>query len=90
MTEVLLDGRKFDNLEQIHIFLQEVLDMPDFYGRNLDALWDFLTGIIEIPLTIRWINLKESETKLGEDCQRLLQLFREVEEEIDDFQLKVE
>lgn len=90
MNEVVLDGGKFDSLEQIHIFLQKALDIPDYYGRNLDALWDFLTGINEIPLTIRWINFKESEIKLGKDCQLLLQLFREVEEEKDDFQLNIE
>ncbi|PEY87921.1 barnase inhibitor [Bacillus cereus] len=90
MDEVVLDGEKFDNLEQMHIYLQKILDIPDFYGHNLDALWDFLTGIIEIPLTIRWINFKESEIKLGEDCKRLLQLFREVEDEKDDFKLKIE
>ena len=44
MTEtVILDGRKMLNRRAVHDHLAEQLHLPDYYGRNLDALYDLLT-----------------------------------------------
>ncbi|MGH0590526.1 barstar family protein [Bacillus mycoides] len=90
MNEIRLDGKRIDNLVQLHTTLQEALELPNYYGHNLDALWDCLTGLIEMPLTIRWVDFQESEKKLGEYRQILLEFFRDVEREVEGFQLKLE
>lgn len=51
------DAKRYDD---VHVWLAEKLDLPTTYGRNLDALWDCLTGYIELPLTIIWINDNDS------------------------------
>lgn len=53
MNRVKLDGRKMDNRVQTHAYLQQMLRLPDYYGRNLDALADCLseTGPVHITLT---------------------------------------
>jgi len=79
LRDVILDGGKIDNLEQLHAALKEALELPDYYGNNLDALWDCLTGWVGMPLTIRWLHYHESEKKLGEYSRLLLQLFRDAE-----------
>ena len=44
MTEtVILDGQKMLNRRAVHDHLAEQLHLPDYYGRNLDALYDQLT-----------------------------------------------
>ncbi|MGG1313171.1 barstar family protein [Cohnella laeviribosi] len=90
MRNVVLDGGKIDNVDQLHAALKEVLKLPDYYGHNLDALWDCLTGWVEMPLTIRWLHFQESEKKLGEFSLLLLQLFRDAEKEIEGFQLQLD
>lgn len=46
MTEYIeLDGHKIK--EYSHEYLIKTLDLPDYYGRNLDALYDCLTDICE-------------------------------------------
>nr|WP_313780584.1 barstar family protein [Paenibacillus larvae] len=65
MHDILLDGRKIGNLGQLHTVLKEALELPDYYGNNLDALWDCLTGYVAMPLTIRWVHFQESEKSLG-------------------------
>lgn len=90
MRDVILDGKKMDNREQLHAALKEALELPDYYGNNLDALWDCLTGWVEMPLTIRWVHFQESEKKLGEYSLLLLQLFQDAEKEIEGFQLQLE
>jgi len=90
LRDIILDGGKVDNKDQLHAVLKEALQLPDYYGNNLDALWDCLTGWVEMPLMIRWLHFQESEEKLGEYSQLLLQLFRDAEEEIEGFHLQLE
>ncbi|GMX62855.1 barstar family protein [Paenibacillus elgii] len=87
MRDIILDGSKIDNVSQLHAVLKEALELPEYYGNNLDALWDCLTGWVEMPLTIRWLHFQVSEKKLGEYSNRLLLLFRDVEQEIEGFHL---
>lgn len=53
----MIDGRDFENIEVLHDVLKDKLDFPDYYGRNLDALWDCLTGWMDLPLTLVLIHL---------------------------------
>lgn len=90
MREVLLDGRKMSNPEQLHAALKQLLNLPDDYGNNLDALWDCLTGWVELPLMLRWLHYGESEQQLGDQARLFLQLFRDAEKEMEGFHLLVE
>lgn len=65
METIKLDGRKFTSKEVLHKILKEQLDFPDYYGENADALWDFLTGWIDTPVTIEWEFFEESKKMLG-------------------------
>jgi ribonuclease inhibitor len=46
-----LDARRMGRL-QVHEYLMEMLPLPDYYGRNLDALYDCLTDFCDITLTV--------------------------------------
>ena len=43
MREIILDARELVEKEPAHIYLAEMFEFPDYYGRNLDALYDCLT-----------------------------------------------
>ena len=43
MIDLVLDGAI--GMEAIHEQLAQVLQFPDFYGRNLDALYDCMTEV---------------------------------------------
>jgi len=90
LRNVILDGEKINNREELHVFLKDALELPDYYGHNLDALWDVLTGGVAMPLTIRWLHYQDSVRKLGEYSEHLLQLFRDVENELEGFRLLLE
>ncbi|MBO7719434.1 MAG: barstar family protein [Methanosphaera sp.] len=52
MKIIILDGKKIK--KKSHSYLKKVFDFPDYYGKNLDALYDCLTDIsveTEIHLT---------------------------------------
>ena len=42
---IILDGRAMTDRAAAHSHLVERLDLPTYYGRNLDALYDVLTEI---------------------------------------------
>ncbi|MGW7734108.1 barstar family protein, partial [Bacillus velezensis] len=54
MEIVIIDEKDVTSTEALHRILKDQLDFPDYYGENLNALWDCLTGWIEYPLTLVW------------------------------------
>ena len=50
---VTLDGRKMTDKAALHEYVKEQLHLPEYYGKNLDALYDVLTDreeLLEIQL----------------------------------------
>ncbi|MBP1994202.1 barstar family protein [Paenibacillus eucommiae] len=53
MRIVTLNSEKINNAAQFHELLRLELGLPEWYGCNLDALWDVLDGFVGLPLLIR-------------------------------------
>ena len=45
MKQVILDGNILTDAAQVHDYLKEMLEFPEYYGKNLDALHDCLTDL---------------------------------------------
>jgi len=58
MHTVYLDTREFTDKESSHEYLKEMLDFPEYYGGNLDALYDCLTDLP--PTEIYMENVEEA------------------------------
>lgn len=58
---VILDGQEMRDRKSAHDHLKTQLDFPDYYGRNLDALYDLLSERGK-PLTITVKNPDEIYT----------------------------
>ncbi|MDR3091594.1 MAG: barstar family protein [Clostridiales bacterium] len=46
IDKITIDFSGVKNFCDLHRVISESLDFPDWYGKNLDALWDLLTGYI--------------------------------------------
>ncbi len=90
MKKVSIDGRYISTYQELHELLQKKLEFPDFYGANLDALWDCLTGMIELPLELHWRHYDVSQQRLGERAERVKEVMKEAEEQGIGFRLIVE
>ncbi len=88
--EVILQGSTIKNIHDFHKQLKVLLDLPDYYGENLDALWDCLTAWVETPLTLVWKDFEMSKVYLGEYSENCLVVFRKAEKEVDGFKLILE
>jgi ribonuclease inhibitor len=85
-----LNGSAIRSLDDLYDQLIEKLSFPDYFGRNLDALWDVLSHEVEGPFEIIWKHAAESKKAMGIDYERGLRVLRDLERERDDFTLKVE
>ena len=64
MRICVLDGNKITDRETLHKTLAENLSFPDWYGGNLDALYDCLTDFHE-DAEIRLVNEAALREHLG-------------------------
>jgi len=66
-----------DRREDVHEWLKQELGLPEWYGHNLDALWDCLTGHLPLPLEIRWF----ADSGNDERYAGIVELLREASDE---------
>ena len=45
MNKIILNGLTMLSRERAHDALALALDFPEYYGRNLDALWDLVSTL---------------------------------------------
>jgi len=81
MSSVELNGKKMRSIQSLHWELKKKLDLPDYYGENLDALWDCLTGWIDVPTYISWTNASIVEESIPKYYKTILDILKEAEAE---------
>ena len=53
MKQVSLDGNVLADAALLHDYLKDRLSFPDYYGKNFDALYDCLTDLDGVEITIK-------------------------------------
>jgi len=74
---LILEGDKILSIQDFHQALAKYPKMPDFYGKNLDALWDAITGLIERPFSIKWKQSEISRQYMGSDFDTVIKVFQD-------------
>lgn len=87
MRRIILDGREIDSRDKLHNVLKDALNLPEYYGRNLDALHDCLSEIPALQLQLRYG--QEMIKTLGSYGENLVALLKQMEEERPDFQFRL-
>ncbi len=58
MEYLLLNGNDFKTMDDLHEYIKCKLHFPEYYGKNLDALFDSLCDI-DYDITIEFINFNK-------------------------------
>lgn len=81
MKHITLDFAGIKTLWELHEYLKTVFQLPDQYGRNMDALWDCLYYSFEFPTVIELKNLSAIPAEMNEAVEIMLELFRDLQRE---------
>lgn len=77
MKKVTINGKKICGREELHEHLAKRLALPEHYGKNLDALYDCLTSMGAVCVTIK--NRDRLEENLGQYAVNLLLVLRDAQ-----------
>lgn len=72
---------------EVHKAIQEGLCLPTWYGNNVDALWDMVTGYIETPITICIFPPTSSNKGVLNEVKKCIVVFRRAIEQGYDIKL---
>ena len=80
MSIYLLDGKDMTGKEAAYAVIAKELDFPDYFGKNLDALYDCLTEM-NSENAILFVNTAILEENLGDYAEKILSCFRDAADE---------
>ena len=81
MKQIILDGNVLADAAKVHDYLMEMLSFPEYYGKNLDALHDCLTDLVDVEIMIT------APEEDGAIFQRIVRVFKAAENENDSIKL---
>ena len=81
MKQITLDGNLLADITQVHDYLKEMLEFPEYYGKNLDALYDCLTDLMDVEITIT------APEEDGAIFQKVLRVFKAADRENDELKV---
>ena len=84
-----LDFGKCKRAQELHEELKQKLELPDFYGRNLDALWDSITGIMYTPACVTIHGVDKAPQDLRSTVDKMIEIFRRAEAMYGDVRVQV-
>ena len=62
--EVYIDFLEIGDYEDFYAQLKEKLTLPEHFGDNLDALFDVITGELEMPLHLEFVNMSVEQLEI--------------------------
>ena len=80
MNTITLDFSGIKSYWALHEYFKEVFHLPDYYGHNMDALWDCLYCCYDSSTTIILKNLSALSKELAPEIEIMLELFRDLTE----------
>ena len=78
MHTIFIDGSRYASARELHLSLKEMLQLPDHYGCNADALYDCLSERSE---TVHVTVLSPGEGETAEALRKCLRVFRDLNEQ---------
>lgn len=76
----------------VHKEIKEKLELPEWYGENLDALWDALIGIAQTQIIVKIIFKPQtiSSKKLTPYINEVINVFNEAVEKCNEINVIIE
>ena len=81
MDEYLIDLSGVTDKDSLHRCLRDALPLPEWYGNNLDALYDSMTEM-SVPVTIRFLGAEKAQDRLGDYFEMFRRVLQDVQSDL--------
>ena len=78
MSRIVLDFEGIRSLQELHEYFRRVFELPEYYGRNMDALWDCLSCCYDASTTIELRNLDAIPEEMAQSAEMVRALFEDL------------
>ena len=75
---IAVDLQEVKTEREMHAALADALGFPAWYGNNWNALWDAITGLVDMPIRLELRGWTSFERRLPEQAGYLQRLFAEM------------
>ena len=79
----------FSNIGEVHDFIANELGFPEYYGRNLDALYDMLSSYND-EIVIKLYGISDIYGAYADDVNAMLDMFEYLQDESNSFKCLVD
>ena len=79
MKKIEIDFENITTKEEFYELFKSKIELPEYFGDNLDALWDVITAYLELPLKVRFLNFNDKKLDF---FVSLKELFNDAEREL--------
>src|SRR5699024_12850337 len=84
--EITIDFSEINNYSEFYSTLRKKIEFLKYFGDNLDALYDLLSGGVEMPSKIRFIHLDVDKLR---KFSYLLEMMKIAEQDIKGFTFRM-
>lgn len=84
MREFVIDGQQMITPNQMYAHLSELIWFPDYFGKNLDALYDVLSEVSD-DTVIHFKNTDVFLKEMKKDGFKLIRVFRTLEHQTENY-----
>lgn len=83
MTKYIFNRNEFVWAEEFYNLIQKRMNLPNWFGKNADALWDMLTGYIKTPceITLIGFDIEENNEYNKQIIDKILFCFHKVQKD---------
>lgn len=72
MKRYVFNRNEFNWAEEYYDLIQKKMELPNWFGKNADALWDMLTGYVETPCEIVLVGFDKKENEYNAHIIQLI------------------
>lgn len=83
MKKIEFNRNEFKWAEEFYEIIKEKLELPDWFGCNADALWDMVTGYIDLPVEIVLVGFNKKENEYNKrNIDLIIKVFQDAQKEL--------